>query len=237
MKPYDKLTIFRNRHRARDLRIFRERVENYFEQFEYDADELPVDWESARDARAGINLMLPRVIQVVQAADLGSTAMTAANPGPAGRAARILQNIFGARYTDGGCQEVLDVIDMATGVYDSSRFNALARTFNPFHYVGVALGFVASLPRRLFTAMGLPFWRPRAQSIRPDTLASLAGIEELIEMRFAEMRDSQAQQFAESTGQMTDLAERLDFAERVLSQRSPVPRIKSPDENGVTTPA
>ena len=37
MKPYDKLTIVRNRHRARDLRRFRELVEIYFERAEYES--------------------------------------------------------------------------------------------------------------------------------------------------------------------------------------------------------
>ena len=47
MKPYNKLTIVRNRHRARDLRRFRELVETYFEQAAYVTDDLPVDWDGA----------------------------------------------------------------------------------------------------------------------------------------------------------------------------------------------
>jgi len=80
MKPYDRVTILRNRHRARDLRIFRARVQGYFEQLAYETENQPADWESLRAARAEINRMLPRVIQIVQAADLGGWAP----PHPAG---------------------------------------------------------------------------------------------------------------------------------------------------------
>jgi hypothetical protein len=243
MKPYDKLTIVRNRHRVRDLRRFRERVEAYFEQAEYVADDLPVDWEGARAARSQINQMLPRVIQVVHAAGLDAPTANTTDPSPTVADVKVLRNIFSVRYADGAEQEILDVIDMALGVYEASRFNALARTVNPFHYAATALGFVASLPRRLFTALGLLPLRPRVPRIgaqdvaRLEAVASrLAGAEELIERRFAEMRDRQAQQFAENNRELAELAERIDFAERVLAQQRPINSLQSPDKNDVVTP-
>ncbi len=243
MKPYDKLTIVRNRHRARDLRRFRELVETYFEQAEYVADDLSVDWEGARAARSQINRMLPRVIQVVHAAGLHAPTANTTDPSPTVADVKVLRNIFGARYADGAEQEILDVIDMALGVYEASRFNALARTVNPLHYAVTALAFVASLPRRGFTALGLWPQRPRAPRIgaedltRLEAVASrLADAEELIEMRFAEMRDRQAQQFAENTRELAELAERIDFAERVLAQPRPINALKSPDKDDVVTP-
>ena len=244
MKPYDKLTIVRNRHRARDLRIFRELVESYFEQTEYVTDGLPVDWEGARAARSQINRMLPRVIQVVHAAGLDAQTATTTDPGPTVADVEVLRNIFDARHADGADQEILDLIDMALGVYEASRFNALARTVNPFHYALTMLAYVASIPRRIFRALGFRPGRPRAPRIREEDVtrleavaSRLANAEKLIEMRFAEMRDQQAQQFAENTHQLAELAERLDFAERVLVQPRPVSALKSPDENNVVTPA
>ncbi len=72
---------------------------------------------------------------------------------------------------------------------------------------------------------------------RLEAVASrLADADESIEMRFAEMRDRQAQHFAENTGQLAELAERLDFAERVLAQQRPINVLKSPDKNDVVTP-
>lgn len=243
MIPHDKLTIVRNRHRARDLRRFRELVETYFERAEYVADDLPVDWEGARAARAQINRMLPRVIQIVDAAGLDARSADSTDPGPAVADVSVVRNIFQARYADGSDQEILDVIDMALGVYEASRFNALARTFNPFHYVMRGLGFVAKLPRRGLTALGLLPRRARAPRMRPEDVTRLEAVaarfsdaEELIEMRFAELRERQAQHFADNAGQLTDLAERLDFFERVIAERRATNRLKAPGENDLKTP-
>jgi hypothetical protein len=242
MKPHDQLTILRNRHRARELRLFRDLVEAYFERSQRDPDDFPVDWEGAQAARSRINQMLPRVIQIVRAAGLGTPAATAAtDPGPALGRIEVLQRIFSAPYTDGAEQEILDVLDMALGVYDGGRYLALARTFNPFHYVGTALGFLARVPRRVFAALGLvsrPQPRIRASDLAHlEAVASrLADAEQLIEARFAALRDRQALRQAETTRQLAELAERLDFAERVLAQQRPQGRIPAPEESDITTP-
>jgi hypothetical protein len=239
MKPYDRLTIVRNRHRARYLRIFRSRVQAYFEQLEYDTEDLPVDWTGVRAARAEIHRMLPWVIQIVQAADLGATT-AASMRNPAGRAVEILHDIFNVRYEQGGYQEILDVVDMAVGVYDATRYSALARTFNPFHYLMTALGYLAGLPRRGLLAMGL--LRPRSLRIGAHDVAQfeaalkrLASTEDLIETRFAEMREWQSRLFAQNADQLTDVAERMDFVERVLAQQHPKHGLE-PGNKKVSTP-
>jgi hypothetical protein len=243
MIPSDRLTILRNRHRARDLRRFRDMVETYFERAEYVTDDLPVDWEGARAARSQINQMLPRVVQIVHAAGLDARTASTTGPGPMVADVEILRNIFSARFADGADQEILDVIDMALGVYEASRFNAMVRTVNPLHYTVSLLGFVARLPLRGLRAIGLWPQRSRAPRIRPEDVARLEAVasrfadaEKLIETRFAEMRERQAQQFAESAGQLAALAERLDFAERIMAQQRPVNRLEAPDEKDVVTP-
>jgi len=240
MKPYDRVTIIRNRHRARNLRVFRARVEAYFEQVFDDGDDLPVDWEGVRGARAEINRMLPRVAQIVQAADLGaSTAASVRHP--ADRSVEMLHNIFSARHAEGAHQEILDVLDMAIGVYDANQYGALARTLNPFHYLMSALGFLAGLPRRALVAIGL--LRPVPARTRPHDLAGfdtalsrLADLEQLIDTRLAEMREWLSGVFAQNAHQMTDLAERMDFLERVLTQQRSMPPLQ-PGEKKVVTPS
>jgi hypothetical protein len=239
MIPHDRLTIIRNRTRVRDLRTFRERVRTYFEQSEYDTPDTPVDWEGVRAARAGIHRMLPRIVQIVQAADLDVT--TVALPrSAAGRALEILHGIFSDRYAHGEYQEILDVIDMTVGVYDATRYGALLRTVNPFHYLGAALRYLAGLPFRTLVAFGLV--RPRSAPNRPASVtgldaavARLADTEGLIERRFADMREWQSRLFAESASQLTDLAERMDFVERVLAQPNTMQRLKAGDPK-VRTP-
>lgn len=83
----------------------------------------------------------------------------------------------------------------------------------------------------------------RANSLREEEIARLesavsrlGNVEELIEMRLAEIRDRQAQQNARNSDQLVDLAERMDFAERVIAQQRPIDRLKPPRENGAATP-
>lgn len=242
MIPCDKLTIVRNRHRARELRRFRELLETYFERAEYVADDPEVGWEGLRAARSEINQMLPRVIQIVHAAGLDAAAVT--DPGPTVADVKVLRNIFSARYADGTDQEILDIVDMAIGVHDATLINALARTVNPFHYVMRMLGFVASVPRRALVALGLLPKRGRAPRIRPEDVARLEAVasrlaeaDAAMDRRFADLCDRQAQHFAESASLLADLAERLDFLERVLTQQRAIKRLKSSDGSDVLTPA
>ena len=243
MKPHDQLTIIRNRHRARELRLFREVVETYFERSERDVNDTPMDWEGAQAARSRINQMLARVIQIVRAAGVGGSVGTSAitDPGPALGRVEVLQRIFSVRTGDGVDQEILDVIDMALGVYEGGQYLALARTFNPFYYAGTALAFVARLPRRLFVALGL--W-PQARRTRlgaadpglESIAARLAEAEELIDTRLTAVQDRQALRHAEYSRQLAELAERLDFAERVLSLSPPPKRLEAPQEHDIITP-
>ncbi|HEV8357682.1 MAG TPA: hypothetical protein VGQ17_13095 [Gemmatimonadales bacterium] len=244
LKPHDQLTIVPNLHRARELRLFRRQVETYFERSERDVNDVPMDWEGAQAARSRINQMLPRVIQIVRAAGLGGSAGAAAttDSGPALGRVEVLQRIFSARYGDGLDQEIFDVLDMALGVYEGGRFMALVRTINPLHYAGTALAFVARAPRRVLASLGL--WRdPRGSRLGPADLARLESVaarlaeaEELIDTRLAAALDRQALRHAEYSRELAELAERLDFAERVLARQEPLKRLDAPDVSDVSTP-
>ena len=230
MKPYDQLTIVRNRSRVSDLRSFRGLVRAYYERSRYDDDGLPMDWEGAQAARADINRMLPRIVQVVEAARIGTSGI-AGEPGIAVGRVGALQHIFTDRHVDSGGQEILDVLDMTIGVYEATWFDALVRTVNPFFYVGRMLVYVLGLPKRFFQALG--FGRSsyatlkQAEEVkRLDAVATrLSDAEELVEMRLAEFRDRLVPDMSDHGQQLTELAERLDFTERVLAQQRAMPAL------------
>jgi hypothetical protein len=243
LKPYEQITVIRNRHRASELRLFRELLEIWFVRSERDVNDVPQDWEGAQAARSRINQMLPRIVQIVRAAGLGGSLAAAVTTDPGARLGRVevLQRIFSARLGDGLDQEIFDVLDMALGVYESDRFLALGRTINPLHYAVTALGFLARLPRRILAALGIwPY--PRGSRLQATELARLesgewlAEAEELIETRLAAIQDRQAMRHAEFSRQLAELAERLDFAERVLARQLPPERPAAPEENKVPTP-
>lgn len=241
MLPHTQLTIIRNRHRARELREFRNRVEVYFERSERDADDMVMDWEGARAARADINRMLPRIIRIVRAAGIGGplASQTVTDPGVGVGRADVLERIFTVRYGDGVDQEIFDVLDMAIGVYDSDVALSLLRTINPLYYAGRLLSFLGRGPRRAFTAIG--FGRgpahDAARLARLEALASRLGdVEDLIGRRFAALQDHQSRYRADQVRQVAELAERLDFIERVLARPDEPRRIPSRQEQEPITP-
>ena len=243
MRPHDRLTILRNLSRVRELREFREAVERYFICAERDVNEVPADWQGALAARARINQMLPRIIQIVNAAGLSGPVSDTPNPEirAVGRA-ELLQQIFSSRYGDGGEQEIFDFLDMVVGVYQGGRYAAMVRTINPVFYAGSLLSYLARVPKRILLAMGLwPQRRvPRLNTADLARLESVAGkfadAEDIIDSRFAVLQDRQALRNAEIARQLAELAERLDFAERVLAQQRPPQQLAPPDETRIRTP-
>jgi hypothetical protein len=244
MNPYNRLIIISNWHRAQALRVFRQQVEAYFERSEGDADGVPLDWEGAQAARSRINQMLPRVLQIVRAAGLGDQAGSprTTDPGPPLGRTEVLQRIFSARHTDGSAQEIFDVLDMALGVYDGDRIFALGRTINPLHYAGKVLAFVARFPRSVWAALGLdggsqpPRLRPHDVARLEAAVARLSDIESLIETRFADLQDRQVLRNDEHHRQLVEIAERLDFAERMLVRQQAPKQIEAPEQGRVATP-
>jgi hypothetical protein len=228
---------------VRELREFREAVERYFICAERDVNEVPADWQGALAARASINRLLPRIIQIVNAAGLSGPVTDTPNPEvrAVGRA-ELLQQIFSSRYGDGGEQEIFDFLDMVTGVYQGGRYAAMVRTINPVFYAGSLLSYLARVPKRILLAMGL--WpKRRGSRLNPADLARLESVagtfadaEDLIDRRFAVLQDRQALRNAEVARQLAELAERLDFAERVLAQHRPPQQLAPPEEPRIKTP-
>lgn len=236
MHPHDRLTILPNLHRAHALRVFRGLVDEYFERSELDEDGEPLDHEGARAARSQINQMLPRILLIVRAAGLGS------QPGTPLARIELLQRMFRPGRAEAETQEILDILDMASGVYDGDRIFALGRTVSPFHYAGKLLGLVARAPRALLAAAGIGR-RSQVAGLGPDdvarveaAVARLADIETLIEMRFADLQDRQAGRNGEHQRQLAELAERVDFAERLLVRQRSVNQLEGPERPKVVTP-
>ena len=241
MLPWNKLTIIRNRYRASQLREFRKWVEVYFEQSARDADDVVFDLEGARAARSHLNRMLPRVIGTVRAAGLGGApaSIAATDPGLALGGVDVLHRIFTVRDGDGVDQEIVDLLDMAIGVYDGDQAPALLRTFNPLHYAGRLLTFLGTGPRRFFAALGL-----RRQTVEEERIARLealaaryADAERRLEIRFETIQDHHARHRGDQARELAELAERVDFVERVLAGPRPGRAIGSPrEEPEVRTP-
>ncbi|MFN2317040.1 MAG: hypothetical protein ABR602_10180, partial [Gemmatimonadales bacterium] len=151
------------------------------------------------------------------------------------------QRIFSPRYADGGEQELLDILDMALGVYDSDQVAALVRSVSPFHYAGAVLGWLTRGPRRMLRTLGWgggPSYRAMATELaRLEALATRLGdLDQVVESRLASLEDRHVPRHAEQAHQIAELAERLDFAERMLAQRGGAARLSPPRRDTHATP-
>lgn len=130
---------------------------------------------------------------------------------------------------------------MALGVCDADRMAALVRSVSPFYYAGEALTWLARLPRRVFKALGLggaPSRRAVAAEVaRLEAIAARLGdIDQFVETRLASLEDHYIPRLADQGRQLAELAERLDFAERMLAQGSNAARLSPPRRGTHTTP-
>jgi hypothetical protein len=66
--------------------------------------------------------------------------------------------------------------------------------------------------------------------------ARLAEAEDLIDARLAAVLDRQALRHAELSRELGELAERIDFAERMLARQEPTERLEPPRESDIPTP-
>jgi hypothetical protein len=66
--------------------------------------------------------------------------------------------------------------------------------------------------------------------------AQLADAEAFIDSRLAAFQDRQALRHADYVRDLAELAERLDFAERMLARLPPPKRLDAPAESDITTP-
>ena len=241
MIPATELTIIRNLYRSRELREFRKWVEVWFERSDRDPDDIVFDAEGARTARSQINRMLPRILGIVRAAGIGSVALrdTSTDPGQILGRLDVLHRIFNARPGDGVDQQIYDLIDMAIGVYDGDKPVALVRSINPLYYAGRILSWFGRGPRRFFAALGFGR-RATLDDARlarlEDIAARLAETEDLIDQRFAALQDHQGRQRASQAAQIAELAERLDFVERVIAAPKKQGYFDAPREQDHTTP-
>ena len=241
MIPATQLTIVRNLYRSRELREFRKWVEVWFERSDRDPDDIIFDAEGARSARSQINRMLPRVLGILRAAGIGGVPSrdTSTDPGQILGRMEVLHRIFNARHGDGLDQQIYDLLDMAIGVYDGDRPVALVRSINPLYYAGRILSWLGRGPRRFFSALGFGRRAPidDARLARLEEVAArLAETEDLIDQRFTALQDHQAQQRAGQANQLAELAERLDFVERVIAAPKKQGYLDAPREHDHTTP-
>ena len=171
MRHYTKILVWESERRLNKLRKFRQLVIEYF-------NNIDVDWlsdrrsenQAAQVTRSKINRIMAEVHAIILHS--GTIPILTVTPPPAVGGYRtnvdLIDNIFNLDrfYIGEGiyreCNDILDFIDRAIGIYDSNHESVLVRLFNPFFYLGLVFDAISDLP---FIAIGkLGFNRQKAEA-------------------------------------------------------------------------
>ena len=171
MRHYTKILIWENRRRHNKLIEFRNLVVEYFTNIHVEwLSDRRIQNQTARVARNKINQAMDEAHSIILHS--GTIPILTIDPPPAVGGYRtdvdLIDNIFNLDrfYIGEGihreCNDILDFIDRAIGIYESNYESALVRMFNPFFYLGLVFDAILALP---FIAIGkLGFNRQKAET-------------------------------------------------------------------------
>lgn len=150
------IPVWENTRRINKLLEFRELVVKYFSDLNYDYRGDPELTEESQKNRQKINLMLQEVDLLVKAS--GKSPVITYTPPPAIggyiQNINIIHNIFNLSFYQITPINVLDMIDVARGIYLKDRVNSIIRTFNPFFWISFPYKWLVSLPIKLLENAG-----------------------------------------------------------------------------------
>ncbi len=165
MRYYTKITIWENQSRLHKLSEFRKLILNYF--IHSRAESLVgerIEEKEARKARVLINRAMDEVHDIILYSGINPSIRWTPPAAVGGYIQNIdlIQNIFRIDKFMIAPNDLLDFIDRSIGIYENNHGRALARTLNPFFYVGMLFDWISELPFMLIARLG--FNRERAES-------------------------------------------------------------------------
>lgn len=156
-KMYGEIPIWENRRRVAEVIRFRNDIVEYFNDVRPAFLDDPVEGDLARRKRRSINFKLAKIRSIVLLSGTGVDMYYSPPPAVGGLAGSIdlIANIFNLHNFQTHPQYVVDVLERSIGVYEDDKVNALVRTLNPFFWLDALFDYVASIPLKLLSAIGL----------------------------------------------------------------------------------
>ena len=164
MRHYAKITVRENHKRLDKLFEFRNLVIEYFNNSTKSGRGLRAEKEIAQVARVKINRIMKENHEIILHSGMDPIMIYKAPPMVGGHTRNIdvILNIFNLDRFDIPANQVLDLIDMTIGVYESDHRRAVVRTFNPLFYLMLALDTISELPFSIIGKFG--FNQQKAES-------------------------------------------------------------------------
>lgn len=157
MLSYNRIPIWQNIRRTKLLLNFKALIIAYFNSTQVDPYRREViETDKSPSLRTKINLALNKVSRVMRLSGVPTSIYYSPPPITGGLAGEIdlIQNIFNLHIYRIDVQQVIDVIERSIGIYRDDRFNSIARTVNPFFWIGFILDFIVNLPFKILGKVG-----------------------------------------------------------------------------------
>lgn len=164
MSDYRKLPFWENIKRRKELDDYRQNVDKYFEQVDFDDySRALVDNNSTKKIRAFLNKENGFIQVYLFGAGVSPDVVYTPPPAIGGYVQRInlVENLFNLFRYDIEHQVLIDTIDKAVGVYEKDFLSSIVRTLNPFFWLEKVLELIASIPFFLLGSLG--FNRKKAE--------------------------------------------------------------------------
>lgn len=161
MRNYTRILPYENKRRISKLKEFKSLVISYFATCSSNEHE---SLQESQRAREEINKTLYYIHDVVLSAGLYPVHLYQPPAVTGGVIANVdlFFNIFQTPRLRISPLDIIDYLDRAIGIYETNKKAAKIRAINPFFYLNLILGYIASFPFFLIGQMG--FNRAKAES-------------------------------------------------------------------------
>lgn len=157
MSDYKILPFWENIKRRRELEIYRQNIEKYFERVDFsDYSRSLIDNNETKKIRTFLNKQSGFIQVYLLGVGVSPDVVHTPPPAIGGYVQRInlVENLFNLFNYDIEHQILVDTIDKAVGIYEKDFFSSVIRTINPLFWFGKLLEIIASIPFYLLGSVG-----------------------------------------------------------------------------------
>lgn len=157
MSDYRVLPFWENLKRRKELEIYQQSVEKYFERVDFnDYSRTFIDNNETKKIRAFLNKQNGFIQVYLLGTGISPDVVHTPPPAIGGYVQRInlVENLFNLFNYDIEHQVLIDTIDKAIGVYEKDFLPSVIRTINPLFWLGKILETIASVPFYLLGSVG-----------------------------------------------------------------------------------
>lgn len=160
MRHYKKFFLWENKSARKTINDYKELVESYYAL----RRSLGINQRDSDEAlifRSHINSITPKVREMLLASD-SMIKIEIGGGNVRRKQVDVVTEVFFLQHNNISTQVVIDMLERSLGKYENDYKNSIIRTFNPFFWLVLMIGYIMDLPFILWGSMG--FDRKKAES-------------------------------------------------------------------------